>query len=113
MICKVTDFGFAKALEGNKKETMCLGTPLYMAPELVQRKPYDSQVDIWALGILTHIVLAGIEPFKGNSTEKIFRSILNDVPNYLLLMKYKNSGKLAMDFIKRCLQKNPRNRATA
>ena len=54
MICKVIDFGFAKALEGNKKETMRLGTPLYMAPELVQGKPYDSQVDIWALGVLAH-----------------------------------------------------------
>ena len=54
MICKVTDFGFAKGLEGNRKETMRLGTPQYMAPELVQGKPYDQLVDIWALGILAH-----------------------------------------------------------
>ena len=36
-----------------------------MAPEIVSRKPYDSKVDIWALGVLAHIILVGMEPFKG------------------------------------------------
>ena len=35
LICKVTDFGFARALEKDQKETLSVGTPIYMAPELV------------------------------------------------------------------------------
>ena len=65
MICKVTDFGFAKTMDRDKKETLSLGTPLYMAPELVTRRPYDSKVDIWALGVITHIILTGIPPHNG------------------------------------------------
>ena len=53
-----------------------------MAPELVKRQPYDSKVDIWALGVLTHIILAGSEPFPGENKQRIFHSILNEVPSY-------------------------------
>ena len=59
MICKVTDFGFATAIDPDQKETLALGTPLYMSPELVQKKPYDAKVDIWAIGVLTHNILCG------------------------------------------------------
>ena len=59
-----------------------------MAPELVKRQPYDSKVDIWALGVLTHIILAGSEPFPGENKQRIFHSILNEVPSYDLLTKY-------------------------
>ena len=65
MICKVTDFGFAKAMDPNQKETLSLGTPLYMAPELVKRKQYDEKVDIWALGVMTYIILTGSPPHNG------------------------------------------------
>ena len=60
-----------------------------MAPELVQKMPYDSGVDIWALGVIAHKILAGNEPFSGKSKEKIFNAILNEVPSYVLFLKYK------------------------
>ena len=46
---KLCDFGFAAILE--YRSTLC-GTYEYMAPEMIQEKPYDNKVDIWALGIL-------------------------------------------------------------
>ena len=46
---KLCDFGFAAILE--YRSTLC-GTYEYMAPEMIQEKPYDYKVDIWALGIL-------------------------------------------------------------
>ena len=45
VVCKLTDFGFVKALEKNEKATTILGTANYMAPELVKNQKYDSKVD--------------------------------------------------------------------
>ena len=84
-----------------------------MAPELAQRHPYDSKVDIWALGVLIHIILAGVAPFPGKDSKRIFRGILNDVPSLAEFSKYHQQGKFVKDFIKKCLTKNAQDRATA
>ena len=88
MVCKITDFGFAKALDPDQEETLCLGTPLYMAPELVLKKPYGKSVDIWALGVIAHIILTGIPPHNGRTKQTIFDSICNLEPKLNLLTKY-------------------------
>ena len=56
---KLIDFGFASKF--NKKEgmTLVLGSPLYLAPELVNKQNYDEKVDIWALGCITYLLLSG------------------------------------------------------
>jgi calcium-dependent protein kinase len=57
---RITDFGFAKfydPLQGGLQEN--LGSPLYMAPEIVKNLPYDAKVDIWSLGIVAYILLSG------------------------------------------------------
>ena len=113
MVCKVTDFGFAKALDPNQKETLSLGTPLYMSPELVLRKPYNTKVDIWALGVIVHVILTGIPPFNGRGKQKIFQSICKDALNLDLLTKYYQGGRLVKDFLRKCLAKNAEERATA
>ena len=69
MICKVTDFGFAQAIERNEKFDLFLGTPLYMAPVIYLKKAYDSKVDIWAIGVIAHILLSGIAPFPGHNKD--------------------------------------------
>ena len=43
--------------------TLILGSPLYMAPELVKRETYDEKVDVWALGCVTYLLLSGQTPF--------------------------------------------------
>ena len=56
---KLTDFGFAVQYDPSKQQTIQLGSPLYMAPELVSGKPYDMKVDVWAVGVIMFILLAG------------------------------------------------------
>lgn len=52
-----------------------------MAPELVLGKEYSSEVDIWAIGIISHVLLVGSPPFWGTSKEAIFDAIVNKKPN--------------------------------
>lgn len=65
---KIADFGFAVPLKGRKQKQV-LGSPLYMAPELVLGKEYGSEVDIWAIGIISHILLTGYPPLSGTTKD--------------------------------------------
>lgn len=67
----IADLGFAKA--GKTMTTTGCGTPLYMAPEIIEGKTYNSLVDMWSVGITFYEILYGTFPFMGNSTDDIAR----------------------------------------
>ena len=62
---KLTDFGFATTFKAGEKLDLSLGSPLYMAPELVEEKEYDNRVDVWSVGVIAYILLSGMPPFHG------------------------------------------------
>ena len=68
IVIKLTDFGFATRFdpEGDRL-TLCLGTPMYMAPELCKEEAYDFKVDVWSIGVITYVLLAGMPPFYDKS----------------------------------------------
>ncbi|XP_058496783.1 serine/threonine-protein kinase H1-like [Solea solea] len=120
----VTDFGLA-TFGGTSSEvcdtggtepswslrTTC-GTPEYMAPEVLLRKPYSCAVDMWSLGVIAYIVLSGSMPFEDDSRTRLYRSIVRG--------KYSFSGdpwssvsNLAKDFIQRLLAPDSSTRLTA
>lgn len=68
---KLTDFGFATFFDPKLKMSLSLGSPLYMAPELVMESEYDSRVDVWSLGCILYILLSGTPPFSGSNKEEI------------------------------------------
>lgn len=70
---KLTDFGFACFAKDKKQEV--LGSPLYMAPEIIAGEEYDNKVDVWSIGVITFILLSGRAPFKGKTRSEIFESI--------------------------------------
>ena len=111
MILKLTDFGFSKVLETNKKETNKLGTTLYMAPELFKNVEYDHKVDTWALGVMVYIMLSGKYPFTGKTRAQIIAKITSSEPDYSVFDQYRLRVKIK-NFIKRCLDKNPATRAS-
>ena len=72
---KISDFGFAKAFEKNELITTFCGSPLYMAPEIILNKEYDSLSDIWSLGVIIYELFTKIHPYHTNSKEKLWACI--------------------------------------
>ena len=61
---KLCDFGFAKEMKSNSFFTSMKGTPLYIAPEMINSNiKYDFKVDIWAFGIILYEMATGKTPF--------------------------------------------------
>jgi serine/threonine protein kinase len=71
---KLTDFGFAKRVEG-KTYTIC-GTPGYMAPEMLLNKGHSKSADWWTLGVLLYEMVAGIDPFADEDILNIYKNIV-------------------------------------
>nr|XP_025033645.1 serine/threonine-protein kinase 36 [Pelodiscus sinensis] len=78
-LIKLCDFGFARAMSINTMVlTSIKGTPLYMAPELVQEKPYDHTADLWSVGCILYELFVGTPPFYTNSIFQLVSLIIKD-----------------------------------
>ncbi|TNM94946.1 hypothetical protein fugu_017705 [Takifugu bimaculatus] len=79
---KLVDFGFAKEMVRGEKTYSFVGTPEYMAPEIIKNQGHDFAVDFWSLGILIFELLAGSPPFSSSEPQKIYAKILDGVLKY-------------------------------
>jgi len=80
---KLCDFGFARVMSCNTLVlTSIKGTPLYMAPELVQEQPYNHTVDLWSLGVILYELYVGQPPFFTNNFYSLMQYIVKDPVKY-------------------------------
>ena len=78
---KVMDFGIARVDSSSMTRTgVAMGTPNYIAPELLQGKSVDRRCDIFSLGVVLYEVLTGRRPFKGENLTALIYSIINEEP---------------------------------
>ena len=58
---KIADFGFAKRCSKPQSLTSMCGTHGFFAPEMLEGTPYDTQVELWSLGVVVYILLCGYQ----------------------------------------------------
>ena len=104
---KLIDFGLAT---NSKKDKNAVGTPYYMAPEMIEGISCP-QSDIWSVGVIVYLMLTGKHPFDAKEGEDLFYKIKNDELDLKPLDKGKISDE-AKDFIKKCLNKDYNKRMT-
>ena len=73
---KLIDFGFVCRFgPAVPKETRLCGTPGYVAPEMLSNTPYGCEVDMWSLGVILYVLLAGAPPFMAEDTAELIDQI--------------------------------------
>lgn len=71
---KMIDFGTSLVYDPSKQLDEKLGTPYYIAPEVLN-KNYNSKCDIWSAGVITYILLSGVPPFNGQTDQEIMKKV--------------------------------------
>ncbi|KAL3640670.1 hypothetical protein CASFOL_015638 [Castilleja foliolosa] len=110
-VLKIADFGFARSLQPRGlAETLC-GSPLYMAPEIMQLQKYDAKADLWSVGAILFQLVTGKTPFTGNNQIELLQNIIKS--NELQFPpKAKDLDPHCMDLCRKLLRRNPVERLT-
>ena len=125
---KVLDFGLAKAFQPDPanagagasmsptisltaaatKMGMVIGTAAYMAPEQASGKAVDKRADVWAFGVVLYEMLTGTRTFVGDDVSKTLARVIDRDPDWTALPD--NVPPVLSNFLRHCLQKNPKKR---
>ncbi|TKS92202.1 Serine/threonine-protein kinase 17A [Collichthys lucidus] len=109
---RIVDFGLSRRMDNITEVREILGTPEYVAPEILSYEPISTATDMWSIGVLTYVMLTGESPFLGDGKQETFLNISQVNVDYSP-ETFEGISPLAVDFIKSLLVKNPRKRATA
>ena len=100
-LLKLIDFGFSQKFSPTEALTRDVGSPIYVAPEVLS-KNYDERCDVWSLGVIAYVLLSGSPPFYGNTNAEILQAVLHAKlefnPRY-----FDSVSPQAIGFIKSCL----------
>jgi serine/threonine protein kinase len=107
---KIIDFGLSAFYSEFAKLSTKVGTPYYVAPEVLE-KSYGKECDMWSIGVITYVLLTGCPPFQAKSLPELFRRIKACNLKYID-QDFKNLSKESYHFVKSCLCVDPSQRIT-
>ncbi|XP_024965466.1 serine/threonine-protein kinase ATG1c-like isoform X2 [Cynara cardunculus var. scolymus] len=108
---KIADFGFARSLQPRGlAETLC-GSPLYMAPEIMQLHKYDAKADLWSVGAILFQLVTGRTPFTGNNQIQLLQNIMKST-ELQFPPDVKDLSYECIDLCRKLLRQNPVERLT-
>jgi aurora kinase len=105
LVAKLTDFGWSNYIQEDEKRTTVCGTPIYLAPEILQEKGHDEAVDIWCIGVLLFELVTATVPFQGNDIDTLKENILK-----LKITWPKDINTDAKNLIMKILKLDPKQR---
>ena len=105
MVAKLTDFGWSNYKQGDIKRTTVCGTPVYLAPEIINNRGHDEKVDIWCIGVLMFELMTGFAPFQGDDVQTVKYNI-----SRLKIAWPRGMDRDAADLISKILKYNPYER---
>jgi serine/threonine protein kinase len=115
-VVKIADFGLSKVQSDEDLLSTSCGTPGYVAPEVLLSESYDQSVDMWGIGIITYILLAGYPPFYDEDNPQDDNALFEKVINVDYDLEdecWDDVSDLAKEFIQGLLVKDPKERMTA
>ncbi|XP_015171340.1 PREDICTED: death-associated protein kinase 1-like isoform X3 [Polistes dominula] len=109
---KLIDLGLSHRLVPGSEHRALFGTPEFVAPEIVNYEPLSLGTDLWAVGVLTYILLSGASPFLGEDKQETYANVA--ACQYQFDNEYfSNVSEIAKDFIRSLLIKDPKERGSA
>jgi len=108
---KLCDLEVSRVIQDTEQIREIIGTPDYVAPEILQLEPISLAADIWSLGVLAYVLLTGFSPFGGDTDQETLRNITTaplDFPAEL----FEGVSEDAKAFIALCLDRDPLKRPT-
>ena len=117
---KVLDFGIARVLSDNTDRRdphlatitafglVAIGTPAYISPEQARGLSVDKRTDIWAFGCVLYEMLTGVRAFSGEAATEIVAKVIEREPDFAMLPAHVSTRLVRL--LRRCLQKDPRQR---
>ncbi|CAN6485007.1 unnamed protein product [Victoria cruziana] len=108
---KLADFGLASHIRPGQYLYGIVGSPFYIAPEVLAGG-YTEAADVWSAGVILYILLSGVPPFHGSTKSKIFDEV-KTADIWLPSDPWDHVSASAKDLIKRMLCRDPKQRPTA
>ncbi|KAM1340294.1 hypothetical protein ACFX2H_038709 [Malus domestica] len=108
---KAIDFGLSVFFKPGEKFMEIVGSPYYMAPEVLKRN-YGPEVDIWSAGVILYILLCGVPPFWAESEQGVALAILRGVIDFKR-EPWPQISDSAKSLVRQMLEPDPRKRLTA
>ncbi|XP_016446311.1 calcium-dependent protein kinase 20-like [Nicotiana tabacum] len=108
---KTIDFGLSMFFRPGETFTDVVGSPYYVAPEVL-RKRYGPECDIWSAGVIIYILLSGVPPFWDETEQGIFEQIVKGELD-LVSEPWPTISESAKDLVRKMLARDPKKRLTA
>ena len=106
----LADFGISKKLEEGQRSNSFVGTPEYVAPEVILQKGHNRTVDIWCFGTLLFEMVYGLPPFYNKNQNVMLNMVVKSEPSFSPSVPVSEE---LVDLIKQCMQKDPKKRLGA
>ncbi|CAN7097929.1 unnamed protein product [Brassica rapa subsp. narinosa] len=109
---KICDFGSGVWLGEGETTEGVVGTPYYVAPEVLMGYSYGEKVDLWSVGVVLYTMLAGSPPFYGETAEEIFEAVLRGNLRFPPKV-FRGVSSMAKDFLRKMICKDASRRFSA